>query len=1681
MKNFFLSLFAVWVSYASFAQTEDLNQEKYWNYRNRLISDFVKVGKNQGESIPMSARSIGFAYDGVPLNAEGRKPSRIYYQDATIYIGHYLILLATENKFLREEIQSATEINKVLELQKKLEQNKVECYFALETINRLDDYAEAYLTQNQISSVVRNGLFLRDDVPPSMIENYLNDQSIPFERPADFILTHSDFRPVVDYNNPDEEEIAGTLVEFQPNNVMSLDQISSLLLGLKTFMLLVPDYTVQPTPQDGPIQLVGEAQAIALRIISHVMHEASEVAEDPILPGQPDELGLSFVIRNVDGFLVPRGSDATFFAPAIIKYAQFFNHPLLVGMDDNEIRNINVAIQVDPSTMNFDNICDEIINTANNTPGTLGNALEQAAAFLVEGGCNLTGCFQNLENLRNDLVNNNDMMTVGEIKMGALMDLLQAMEDYNIIIEQYTDECLPLAPLINTIDAFNFDIKYYNCDNVTEAILKALKCIIIVKAPLLSAGFLTSLSFLADNATICLSDISSQLIQNVNDDNIHMFLEFGTGANLWANNNYISEFGIASNFRWYSMLDALINNSQISPSMSKADIETTLLNLAPCEGPWDDPATVVRPTEGTAPNWRAANNLFHPKDAPIGIETGSFRGEFSGLDYMVYHNLYYNTWKSSLPPFYPNLSCGCVQEITSEITFNSLLQVKPKFPDYVTKKLDLPKFLAHDLTFSGATGILQVEEDLVVCRSNPAQQTNLVMDLESSLVIHRGAELRVKEGNRVIIKNSAVLRAGVYNSYDPTAEKAEIYLEKNAELFVNSADLISYAGLQIYLEEGSKLVFDNADLSSGVCCALNINSLGENVEVIFRNNSTFVGPNFDFVGIVLTFPGNILTVENSLVDLSNVSLELKDMEMNINEANVSFFQGIGYAFDSEIIMTNSDFQLDHFTFDATSSTNVFQNQTNLYINESGLQVSNNSSNENSGSTWYYNGGDFQLNGFESSFTMKNSLLEVEAYRTLEITHPESGNGFVEIIGVMNEDIRLNPESHFIFKGDDITFPLLKITDYSDLWIPADYGSFHIENGLVDLSNNGRIWLSPEFDAWNIDFFNANNSQDSEIECWYNNSIIKFCKFRAVGFTGFGSQLSVTQSSYHQPLSRINMFGGSYNLTLSEFYNSGITSERLDRVSNIVNTKFFEGHGQHNYVAIQDVSLVDVNVNNCSIQDYKFGVHKMKGKLNLRCNNFNNNITAVYGESTILNLAGNQYAGYNNFIDNSYNIEAKYVNTISLDKGYNRFEPYEECNISILSTQPCNPSQVVSIPANANIWTVVSGVNVPLPNTPAAGVCYAETYPSGCTVEFYDLSPATSNACPTDKPVVKPKNLVSAGANGLEPFAESANLSLRNLVNDPNNPLINTTSFVDVPLDSALSIAASLLEVYDSLGNNSQAIQFFSEILNSNLDRNNSEVRYLFNWGLTQMKSGIEDMFNKGQLDVENNISSFESIVDHYVDILNLATDTVLTNETYRSQFTTELYKGQLFLTLDKKEIASQVFSNLGNCDLDSLEQSILNFWIQECQLALQIKSQYLLGIASDSMSLSVDSSQFIAPTALSTSDYYFGATIHDPNTVSFVSCGSNPTYRNLITNFSGLNVFPNPTVETLTIQLDNSETLFTELTIFDSYGKKVRSQKLNSNEVVNLQLNVSELARGNYFIQLSNSEASITRYFVKMD
>jgi hypothetical protein len=114
-----------------YGQTSEENLNKYWKYRDKLRKDFLKVGFEAGNSIPMCARAIGFAYSGAPLNDEDLKPSRIWYQDANIYLGHYLAVLATEYKLLSNSIALSNDAGTLEILHEQFNATKKELYYAI--------------------------------------------------------------------------------------------------------------------------------------------------------------------------------------------------------------------------------------------------------------------------------------------------------------------------------------------------------------------------------------------------------------------------------------------------------------------------------------------------------------------------------------------------------------------------------------------------------------------------------------------------------------------------------------------------------------------------------------------------------------------------------------------------------------------------------------------------------------------------------------------------------------------------------------------------------------------------------------------------------------------------------------------------------------------------------------------------------------------------------------------------------------------------------------------------------------------------------------------------------------------------------------------------------------------------------------------------------------------------------------------------------------------------------------------------------------------------------------------------------------------------------------------------------------------------------------------------------------
>ncbi len=141
-------LFVIYIFSATFTfcQSPIENLEKYWTYRDRLRKNFLKIGDQAGESIPMTARRVDWAFSG--QDASPWPDARaVYYSDATIYLGHYIMVLATEYKLTNDQILagiSDDEAFAAMTNQKTQTQN--ELYYALQAINRIDLKAENYLS-----------------------------------------------------------------------------------------------------------------------------------------------------------------------------------------------------------------------------------------------------------------------------------------------------------------------------------------------------------------------------------------------------------------------------------------------------------------------------------------------------------------------------------------------------------------------------------------------------------------------------------------------------------------------------------------------------------------------------------------------------------------------------------------------------------------------------------------------------------------------------------------------------------------------------------------------------------------------------------------------------------------------------------------------------------------------------------------------------------------------------------------------------------------------------------------------------------------------------------------------------------------------------------------------------------------------------------------------------------------------------------------------------------------------------------------------------------------------------------------------------------------------------------------------------------------------------------------------
>jgi hypothetical protein len=174
------------------AQDPGVNLHKYWNYRQRLVDNFVLVGPQPGQSIPAGIRNL---WNG----------AAIHYGDAPVYLGYYIGVLATEYALLDKGKQ-------------KTDRTLTELYYALEAINRLDERAEKlWGLPSQ-----RNGFLLSNDVPLDFCQKYAswaNAHAMP-SQPGYGICGY--------VNNVQ----SGLDTLGKESNACSQDHLTCLLLGL---------------------------------------------------------------------------------------------------------------------------------------------------------------------------------------------------------------------------------------------------------------------------------------------------------------------------------------------------------------------------------------------------------------------------------------------------------------------------------------------------------------------------------------------------------------------------------------------------------------------------------------------------------------------------------------------------------------------------------------------------------------------------------------------------------------------------------------------------------------------------------------------------------------------------------------------------------------------------------------------------------------------------------------------------------------------------------------------------------------------------------------------------------------------------------------------------------------------------------------------------------------------------------------------------------------------------------------------------------------------------------------------------------------------------------------------------------------------------------------------------------
>lgn len=911
MKTLFTFIFLIFSNVLFCQGADQENLEKYWKYRDQLRKRFMKIGQNDGESIPASV-IIPHRQYGQTDQSTG---SILQWRDATITLGYYWIVLATEYKLLSENNQ---------DVQATLN----ELYYAMQAFNRLDMKAEGYLGGDMNAPLVTsdlNGFFIRDDVRHQIAQNFENDP--PFMNgpiqpdPGRPNQMRADFEGWTNYDDGTEGNEVQTTEPHLPNSE-SLDQLTTILLGLRFIEHLVPNTFVKPTEDDSGFYIHDECLAMIKRIVEYLndtdpnnfgQYSAKEWTllqgeDETVHNGGSSCILQSYPMTEMMKALFSQQESEMIGEPGEVRW-QFRAGDICIdvgngngqGFDDSAFAQAVVNAVVF-AVGNF--VLGQII-TGDNTVSLLAAA---QGAVWAAANCGTDFCCEAV-----------DGPLIIEVPNETIRKIWERMESSNIPMhaEGSGTHVIYTGDMVIKIDGIPNSLPQFTPIPIGEKL--------------------------------------------TNDDNVHIMLEQSLLGNIWGP-TYVADCAYPSHLDHIPLLNDILHFNSVPTSNNKPQEHyQNLLTLAPCVGPWADPENLYN----SAPEWSSANRLFHSGDRNMGANKDGlspddeYRGYFPGIDYMLMYNAYHIAYQSQLPEYKMDQTCTCTESITSHEEIWFPLEVKRKFPDYKAKGIPIGSYLTSDLTATSTDAIIDVKNDLIICSPVEGDIIELTLLDGARMNLYNGNSITVKKGNKLLLRDGAILFAGIEDTSIPddnTSYSApEIFLEENAEMIIENYSSIKIEdGLRVHLKEGS--VFRMKDSNC---------------------TSTDLGITFDSDG------GEIIIIRSNVVSRSNYSqgTNLKNTNLTIEKSNLTIrANGTNFWLTENCnidINSNSTFHLNTLL---NMNGGVISNSTNssLVLKHGYLDLYNDAK-------MYWNDGRCELLETDSRIKFDDSEFHIAPYITFE-TH-----------------------------------------------------------------------------------------------------------------------------------------------------------------------------------------------------------------------------------------------------------------------------------------------------------------------------------------------------------------------------------------------------------------------------------------------------------------------------------------------------------------------------------------------------------------------------------------------------------------------------------------------------------------------------------------------------------------------